>query len=366
MGAFMQGATYWNGTIWGATKGAALVELQRNGNALIGSFLLMEPGLGTTRAKIVGSWSDDNCIDVGLEQFTSEYSVPMVLPKEGRLHGLFDPSMTVIEGDWQTDAGTSGRFVLVCGPKINPQLTSPNEPKPPAPSIPLPQQPAGPLVTTTINLGAVRLDQDGLANLARIITEGTAIDQPAINACHRGREYIHLGVVSLLNEPSLPGFVDTIIISASEPALQLGQQTVVVRLMQSGPNTVFVSGYNRIWVEGKVRQIEVFLQNYESKIIGFWRKHGGNANGIVFLALLGILPSIPSLFNRFKIIIVVFAFLQGLRLTWTKVVHTRVFLHKELVPFHTKYAEWILTPLAVLSTGIVGYLIQRYVHAAAK
>jgi uncharacterized membrane protein YwaF len=118
-------------------------------------------------------------------------------------------------------------------------------------------------------------------------------------------------------------------------------------------------------VEGKARQIEVFLENYRSKFVGFWRKYGTNVNGAVFLALLAVLPSIPSLANRFKVIAVVFVLLIVMKLSWTKAVNTRVYLHSEMIPFHVRYAEWILAAMSIVFSAAVAFLVQRYVHAAA-
>jgi hypothetical protein len=357
----MQGNTYWNGTVWGTNSGALLVELTRDGQALSGSFALIQPGLGTTKANLSGTWSENNQLNATLTQFTAETSVQVILPKDGQFTGIFDATQSVIKGDWHTGSGTNGHFVLVSGPKISlpVQPNKGHQTAPPAaPKTVLGQ----PLVTTTLNLGAVRLDQDGLTNLAEIIREGTAVEQPAINASHRGREYIHIGIASLLKEAALPGFVDTVILSVNESVNNLGFKTVVVRLVKDGQNTVYVSGYDRIWVEGKAKQIEVALMDYQNRMIGFWRKYGANLNGIVFLALLWILPSVPSILDRFKVIIVTFIFLLVLKATWTKAANTRVFLHDKLVPAHIRYAEYIVTPLAVLFSAIVAFLIQRYVH----
>jgi hypothetical protein len=362
----MQGRTYWNGTIWGTNAGPILVELERNGQRLSGSFLLIEPALGATRAKIEGIWKESDEFEAALEQFTGDFSVPVQLPKDGYIEGKLDASKSVIEGKWKTASGTNGKFVMALGPKIDPQLpiqqVSATQAISPSKDQVSSQSPNGPLVTTTLNLSSVRLDKVGLTNLAEVIKEGTAVDNPTINATHRGREYIHTSVSSLLQEPALPDSVETVIIAANEPIIGRGFKTVVVRLIKDGQNTIYVSGYDRIWVEGKARQIEVFLKNYQSKTVGFWRKYGANVNGLLFLVLIGILPSIPSLSNRMKVIAVTFLLLVLLRLTWAKSVNTRVFLRGEVIPRHIRYAEYILTPLAVIFSAIVAYLIQRYVH----
>ncbi len=264
----------------------------------------------------------------------------------------------MIHGEWTTALGTKGSFTLVVAPKFSSPVGVPKL----NPKLANEQPSIRPLITTTINLGAVRIDQEGLTNLVEIIKEGTAVTTPAVNATHRGREYIHLGVSSLLEEPALPGYVETLIVSASEPADKLGFKTVVVRLIKDGQNTIYVSGYDRVWVEGKARQVEMLLMNYQSRTIGFWRKYGGNANAIVFLILLGILPSVPSIADRLRVIAVTYVLLIVLKFTWTKAVNTRVFLHEKIVPAHIRYAEYIVTPLAVIFSAIVAFLIQRYVH----
>jgi hypothetical protein len=357
----MQGTTYWNGTLWGSNAGALLVEFDRKGNILAGKFALLEPGLGTTRANINGQWSDDDRIVATLSQFTAETNVPVELPKDGQFVANFDLKTSSIHGEWRTASGTQGSFVLVVGTRVDTQFAVPTRDL--ALSSPnVTETPSGPLVSTTLNLGSVRLDKDGLTNLVEIITSGTAIENPAINATHRGREYIHIGIASLLKEAALPGYVDTIIIAVNEPISKVGTKTIVVRLVKDGQNTVFVSGYDRIWVEGKAQQIELLVGNYKNKIISFWRNHGGNANAIVFLVLLAILPSVPLIANRLKITVATYAMLVASRLTWTKAANTRVFLHDALVPVHIKYAEYIVTTLAIIGSGLVALLIQRYVH----
>jgi hypothetical protein len=222
--------------------------------------------------------------------------------------------------------------------------------------------PVTPLLTTTLSLGAVRLDRSDLANLVEVIKNGMSIENPAINLSHHGRESIHLGMQSLEKEPSLPAIVETVIINASEPTYRSGDRTVVVRLIKDGPNTIFVSGHDAVWVEGKARQVEYFLSNHKSKLAGFWRKYGNNANSILFLLLLGLLPSIPSLRDRLVVTIAAFILLLVFRLSWTNISHTRIYLEERLVPFHLKYSDWILTPLAVVLSGVIALLIARYIH----
>lgn len=325
---------------------------------------MIEPGLGTTRARVLGSWTDTQGIDAEMDQFTAEFSVAVQLPNKGRLRGSLDDTGLVMTGEWATDLNSEGRFVLVHGPKIDPAL---QEPPVQTREVQTPEPEAmqnSPLLTTTLFAGTVRLGRPDLGRLVEVVRNGMSVEDPAINLSHNGREYIHLGMQSLEAEASLPAIVETIIISASEPASKTGNRTVVVRLTKEGPNSIFVSGYDRVWVEGKASQVDLFLSSRKSRFAGFWRKYGNNANGVLFLILLGLLPSVPSLPNRIIVVFAAFLLLIVLRLSWAKIAHTRIFLQEGLVPFYIKYAEWILTPLAALLSGIIALLIARYIHPA--
>jgi hypothetical protein len=225
----MPDTTNWNGTVWGpTTRGTVLLEMVRQGQRFAGKIAVSEPGLGQLQGQLAGEWSNDNKVTAAISQFTGNYSVPVALPQAGKLEGTFDPAQGIITGDWNTDAGTSGKFLLVKIEAAQPQVLAA------VPPGQQPQQPETsaipPLVTKTVTLGAYRLDEPAVRRLANLVRSGTNVAAPAINVSHKGSEHIHIGIDNLLADPSVPDVVYNILISANEPATKAGTSTVTVNL----------------------------------------------------------------------------------------------------------------------------------------
>jgi hypothetical protein len=354
----MPDTTYWNGTVWGTNVGTATAELSRDGNTVEGNVRLVEPGLGYIEAHAAGQWNG-NALTLDLSLFTSHYSVPLVLPTSGRLEGTYDEAQQIIQGTWQTDVGTNGHCLLaktaaLAQPPVNQGAVQP-------PSV-VPAVPAA-LVNKTVILRSCRLDKDALSDLAELVTNGTNVRLPAVNAGVGTRHFIHIGVDSLLNDPSVPAVVYDLFITVSEQASNAGNRSVAVSLKQNEWNTLVVTGYDRVWVEGKAAQIESFLQNHESKTTHFLRKYGSNVNTVVFLAMLALLPSIPYLEQRLRVVGAVFVLLLLLAQSW-RLANTKVFLKEPKVTWYERHSGFLLVLLEVALAGFIAVLIARYVRPA--
>lgn len=94
----MPNITNWSGSVWGTNNGSVAAELVRDGQHIQGSVLLFEPGLGSLYAKVTGEWDEENQINLRLEQFTSNYKMPIALPNSGTLSGKYDSSEHLIVG----------------------------------------------------------------------------------------------------------------------------------------------------------------------------------------------------------------------------------------------------------------------------
>src|SRR2546425_11992642 len=103
-------------------------------------------------------------------------------------------------------------------------------------------------------------------------------------------------------------------------------------------NTLFVSGYNQLWVEGKAAQIQEFLKEHESKAAHILRNYGQTLNSLIFLAMLALLPSIPSLRHRVIVVVFVFALLLLLMYSWRLAANTKVFLREAKFTWYEKNA----------------------------
>jgi hypothetical protein len=353
----MPDITTWNGSVWGTARGTALVEISRDGNQISGRLTLFEPGLGQLQARLKGEWDNASKLNASLDQFTSNYSVQVTLPQTGTLEGKFESSEDLLVGQWKTNLG-SGKFLLVkivgqpVTQAISPIAASPTTSPPVAPA----------LNTKTVVLGSYRIDELALRQLVKLIGDGTQVAVPAINAAVEGREFIHIGVDNLLADPSVPAVVHNITISANEPVINAGTKTVTLNLKKNESNTLFVSGYDRVWVEGKASQIESFLQYHESKATHVLRRYGDNLNSIIFLLMLAFLPSIPSLGDRLKVVPLVFVLLILLMYSWRLAANTKVFLREPKIAWYEQNAGWLLVLLEVSLAAGIGVLIDRFIR----
>ncbi len=365
----MPETTSWTGSFWGTNRGSILAQLTREGNRVQGKILLFEPGFGQTLVRLTGDWNETNRIVGALDQFTANLVIAAFLPQSGTMEGIFTPEEGLIRGEWKTDAGTIGKFVLV---KVDTQLQIPdfnqlqtNQAQVQQPAQPVATQPSQPppaLVTVTKVLGSYRIDERGLRDLAELVKEGTSILVPVINAAVAGREFIHIGVDSLLADHSVPAVIHDVRVAANEPVIHTGNKTVLVTLTRHQPNTLYVSGYDRVWVEGKAAQLEGFLKHHESKATYILRRYGSFLNSIIFLAMLAFLPSVPLLRNRLEVVGYVFILLTTLLYSWRLAVNTKVFLREPKFAWYQKNAGWLLVLLEVALSGWIAYLVQKYLH----
>ena len=104
-----RGKRLWRFPLFHSSGGG--LDLQNYLCGVWGQVTLIEAGLGTTRARVVGSWNDANAVEARLEQFTAEVAVPVMLPKSGTLKAKFDPATGAITGAWQA---TRDHSMLEC------------------------------------------------------------------------------------------------------------------------------------------------------------------------------------------------------------------------------------------------------------
>lgn len=230
----MQGITNWFGTIWGTSRGTILVQLERRDNTLVGGLTIIEPGIGTARTSVTGNWTQSDVIEATLGVFTSDSNVPLQMPTTGKLRGIFSATDNTLKGKWETDAGTRGDFIAVLDissptalqaqPSQPPPVQLPSSPHQPIGTLQTSASPVGPLVTATLFANAVRLDRDDLSNLVKIAGNDINVQFPVVNAIHKSREYRHLGMDSLLSEPALPEYIESVSVSADEHVIGAGQK----------------------------------------------------------------------------------------------------------------------------------------------
>lgn len=364
----MPDVTNWNGTVWGATtRGTAFAEIILHDGRLQGRFTVFEPGLGQFNARLSGQWSQENKITAMLGEFTGEYPFAVTMPQTGSMEATFDPTEGMMSGKWSTDTPSEGKFILVKmeALQLPAQLAAPApEATPvaaPAPAELRPNMAIYSLITKTVVLGSYRLDEQAVRRLAELIKSGTNVLTPAINASHRGSEHIHLGVDAVLGDPSVPSVVYNMIIAANEPIVNVGKRTVLLTLKRNDPSTLFVSGDDKVWVEGKSAQVREYLEDHKSKATYILRNYGQFLNSVVFLAMLAVLPSVPYLRHRFIVVGVAFVLLTLLMYSWRLAANTKIFLREAKFAWYQRNEGWLLVLLEVMLAAAIAFLVHRFI-----
>ena len=136
---------------------------------------------------------------------------------------------------------------------------------------------------------------------------------------------------------------------------------MILNLKQNDPSILFVSGDDKVWVEGKAAQIKEFLDYHESKVTHILRNYGGVLNSIIFLAMLALLPSIQYLRQRVIVVVVAFMLLMSLMYSWRLQANTKIFLREAKSTWYQKNSGTLLVLLEVALTALVAYLIHRFI-----
>jgi len=340
----------WVGVIAGTNHGHLTCELEVEGGRVVGRLTVVEQTGLTYSASVEGTLIENH-----LKATLSDFK-PGVdgLPTAGGLQGSLSPNGCEVEGDWQTNAGTHGTFRM-CRAQP-PALAAEAAPATPTTAAPAPQPVA--FVTKTISLPSCRLEVQGLAGLLHVAQQGTTVLRPSFTITHRGRTLIKSGIEAFTSDRSLPHVIYDMSITFNEATEGRGYRAVVINLKKHEPNSLFVFGTDGTWVEGKCAEVKAYLQDYQTRIGYLYRQHGLWINSILFLGMLAVLPSVPTIRQRLLFVGLMGASLVGL-----------VSLHRLVMPSSKVYlidpppALWrkgqeaiVGTVVATVGAGILAFL----------
>lgn len=347
----------WLGTVWGSNTAVLTAVLRESDGRITGELVFAEPGVGQYKANLAAAIVDANRFSGGLDSFTSQLDV--TLPHTGTVAAFWNTAENTIEGDWQTDAGNSGKFALI---KVRNQIAAAGStPLAPLQASPAPT-PTPPLVTKTLSLGSYRLDQEDLRRLVDIVRAGTNIAQPVLNATSDRKSFIHVGLDSLLADSNTPDVIYDLVISVNEPVAQRGTRSINVSFKKHAENLLFVSGYDRTWVEGKAAEIIQLLTGWESKTARLLRKYGPYVNSIIFLLLLAFLPSVRRIGQRLGIVALTVLLLFVLLQSWRTAVNSKIYVRAPKLSWYQRHANLGVTVAGAILSGLIAWLIAKYVH----
>jgi hypothetical protein len=330
----------WFGIIDGTNKGQMVAEFTESPDGIVGQAVLYDIAYGDTRMRLAGS-RVNNHIDITLTHFES--TAPAV-PGSGQAHVEVAADGNEIRGTWNTDIGTNGTMTL---------FRYAVRPQPPA---------TAPLAFTTkvIPLPACILDRESLAGLVRVAMSRTLVLVPTFTVQYAGRTEIKLGIDTFFQDTALPSMLRKLSTVVSEPAVGMGYKALTLHFTEFDQNTLTLMADDPYWVEGKAQDISNYIQRHRAIVNNLYRKYGSRISNLVFLFMLAVAPSIPSLSGRFTFIGLIAAILWFLAWIYKRIFPSvTIFLRGERATWWQKYGRNVMGATAGVIFGGILALISN-------
>ncbi len=329
----------WSLILWGANNALGYVHLAQSNADLRGAIGLKENDGTQLTAELVGTIQGTR-IFCQVINFRGPSGVQ--LPRQGTINGTFNPANDYVEATWQTDLHQSqGRIVL---------LRFVQEQVPPSPFA---------RFSKTVAIGPIDLNQTELRELAALVAKDITHQTASLNLMWNDRSAIKEDIESAISDPNIPDVVMDMILAGIFTSNNQVIRSATVTLRRRESNSIFVSGDNNTWVEGKASEIQGFLLRKESALWRVLKKHGSNLNAIVFLLLLCTLPSVPSIANRALVSSVTLALLLLMQALWKVTPYAKVYLRNPKPSWYDRNAT---TLWMTIIGAILGALIPLLVN----
>jgi len=264
----------WAGRAYGTNTGNLFVKIDGSDNELQGQLRLSDERYGLTTYQIQAAFDGERLTIQGTPIHLPEGIVAGALTASAKLNAAGQ-----LEGEWETEIGTAGTFVLFPHGQIEDptKAASPDQ-----------------LHTAHHTLGAIEIDREQLISVADALQQ--EFKNPVVVTWVAGTEHSRF-LQEFKQMPPPAGTVTVVKIRASDL-----ERTGVYRVVQiefgSQSNSIMTQGGDDAWVLGKrealKRDLGPFERNYATNI----KKLGIGINQIIFLGAIAALPDIPSLFRR--------------------------------------------------------------------
>ena len=333
----------WAGRAYGTNTGNLFVTLEGEDASLTGILRLNEPGVGLILYNIAGSF-DGNRLTLTGEPKTRI---------EGMALGRLAAAATLtqkgdLEGEWETDIGSAGTFVLF--PHNRSQGPS------------LSEQTPDQLHTARHNFGAIGIDREQIIALAEDIQREFMKGQVVVTVVVGSEQSRFLEDFKTLNFNADRGELVRIFVQEPE-----GDGTNKVVSVEFGPqvNWAMTQGASEAWVLGKLEGLKRDLGRFERTYSTNFRRYGIGINQLLLLAAIVFLPSLTGLLNRAILmagILVLVFFLNWLHSRYLP--FAAIYLGKKPKGLFATVAPSVISWLIAATAGIVGTLLASYLQGS--
>ena len=334
----------WAGNIYGTNTGKVFAEFEQHDARVSGTFRLNDDSLGIIVYTCTGKAADE----IELECLPQQAPEDVEIPKT-RVVGSVLADGT-FRGRWETDAGTAG-LVRLFPHKVEKSDLKEAKVEP--------EQ----IYNRLEQLGSLRLFREDVNRLLDLVSKGFTQGRLIVTYENQGNEITQwredfLGALQGLVElRSLGLFIQ-------EPSLGSVNKSVNINLPATGENIIRVSGPDDTWVIGKAESLRRALSAFENKVITNYRKHGLNINGLIFVGMLVLMPSIPGMLRRALFAGAIFLVLSALFAIHTKLIPNTLILLKgkpkgPLALAWPSILSWLIGLTASLVASAIFWLLTR-------
>ena len=328
----------WAGKLYGTNTGNLAAELQSKDSTVKGVIRLMDDRWGPVVYGVAGIFND-SVIELTGEATqapegiqTGKVTIKAALTSDGSLRG-----------EWSSTLGTGGTFILL-----------PHDAATPIPPVPgaLPEQ----LHTANRTLGAIRLYADDVRELISLLRRDFQQGRVIVTFRERGTD-ISKYANEFENDIARLGTLRYLKLLIQEPETYGINRIALVELNATGSNVIQVQGVQESWVVGKAEALAGFFREREKFLSTTFKKYGLNANTILFVGAIILLPEL-TIPRRIIFMLSVFLMLGGIYVLHSRFIpNALIRLSASKPTFFERVGPPTLSWLFTVSAGLVGTII---------
>jgi hypothetical protein len=330
---------YWAGGVAGTNTGKVFVKFDGEDAALTGSLHFNDTDIGVVVYSLTGSFDGKELTFTGQPQTEGDDYAPLTATATLTAKGQ-------LEGQWQTELGTAGVFVLL--PQQQGQVAEAATDAPP-------EQ----LHTARHQFGAMQIDRDQITSLADDIQrefKNAKVVVTVVAGTEQSRYLPDFKTMSFNVDKA-----EILKLFASEPD---GTGVNRVISVEFGPqiNSAMTQGSDEAWVLGMLERLKRSLKPFERSYATNIKRIGFGFTQILVLAAFVFLPSLASLRDRTIFMVGILAIIYAVN--W---LHSRylpmaaIYLRKRsqglLARLAPSFISWFIALTAsAAATLLAGYL----------
>lgn len=333
----------WVGRAYGTNTGKLFVKLEGEDSGLEGTLRLNEPGTGLTEYTIAGSFD-------GVRLALTGEPVTRI---EGMSFGRLTATATLnqrggLDGEWETDIGSAGTFVLF--PPNRPQITDLSEQTPPQ------------LHTARHGFGAIGIDREQIIALADDIQRDLKGGQVVITVVAGSEQSHFLEDFKKLNFNA--NRAEAVRIFVQEPESD-GLNKVISLEFSPQINLAMTQGANEAWVLGKLEKLKRDISRFERTYSTNFKVFGFDITQLLLLAGIVYLPSLTNMLNRAILMVGILLLIFALSSFHNRFFpFAAIYLSQKPKRLFDKVAPSVLSWLIAASAGLVATLLAAYLQGS--